>query len=178
MKTTLKIFALTATLFGFATISFAQNEATASANAGAKVIEVIKLTKNVDLEFGNIVSGAGTVVIAPEAGVTRTGTEALIAISTADRTPTAAKFTVTGETGWKYSIAIPTESIDLEHVTDDSATMTVNAWALSSTHTAEHNVISGTATANEFYVGATLNANANQKAGVYHGSFDVTVTYE
>lgn len=175
MKTTLKIFTLTAILFGFATISYAQSSATDAASAGARVLTAITLTKNVDLEFGNIVSGAGTVVIAPEAGVTRTGTQALIAVSTTDRTPTAAKFTVTGETGFKYSIAKPEGTIE---ITKGDDKMTVGTWTLSSGHSAEHNVISTTATANEFYVGATLTATAGQASGVYSGTFNVTVTYE
>ncbi len=178
MKTTLKIFTLTAILFGFATISYAQsNASTATASAGANVISTITLTKNVDLEFGNIVSGAGTVTIPAVASPTRTVT-GNIDVYTANRTPTAAKFTVTGETGFKYSIVIPNANIELEHESDASAKMTVGSWALSSTHSTQNNIISADATDNEFYVGGTLTATAGQKVGKYTGSFDVTITYE
>jgi hypothetical protein len=178
MKTTrtLKLITLTAAIFGFAATSFAQDPsetATASASAGARIIATpITIEKDIDLYFGDIVktSSVNVVTLTPALLTSRTATVASSLLDNQTGTPTAAKFSVTGENSYIYLISLPNTAVDL---TGPGTTMTVTNF---STDLADNKGTIGTN--NEFYVGAKLNVNADQAVGTYTGTFDVTVTYE
>ncbi|MDP3436251.1 MAG: DUF4402 domain-containing protein, partial [Bacteroidales bacterium] len=105
MKSTIKIFTLAIIALGFSTASFAQVSATA--NASGTIVTPIAITKTVDLNFGNIAVSAtgGTVILAPAGTRTITGGVTLPANT---GTVTAAEFNVTGQSGYTYSITLPT----------------------------------------------------------------------
>ncbi len=62
MKTTvLKFFTLSAAIFAFSTISFGQ--ATGTAQAAANIDTPISITKNIDLNFGNIAASGSNFTV-------------------------------------------------------------------------------------------------------------------
>jgi hypothetical protein len=150
-----------------------QNTATASATpAGATIAAAITIVHTAHLNFGQIVAGtgAGTVEQTPAASPTRTATGCTLG-NTTGMSP--ATFSVGGEPNATYAITLP----DDDDVTIDDAgagdPMAITAWTSSPSGTG---TLSG-AGAQTLYVGGTLNVGAAQVAGVYTGTFDVTVTY-
>jgi hypothetical protein len=168
MKTSVKLFALGIALMGFGMNVNAQVSATATANSSARIVSPIQLTKSVDLQFGNIVASptAGTLTMAPSAANTRNALGG-ITLPTVTGSVSAAKFTVAGESGLTYAITLPASAT----LTSGSNNMTLDAFT---TDLTEGGTIG---TNNEFYVGATLNVQADQAAGSYSGTFNVTVNY-
>jgi hypothetical protein len=168
MKSTIKIITLAIIALGFSTASFAQVSATA--NASGTIVTPIAITKTVDLNFGNIAVSAtgGTVILAPAGTRTITGGVTLPANT---GTVTAAEFNVTGQSGYTYSITLPTTPTT---VASGANTMTVDAFTSTPSST-------GTLTggAEIIKVGATINVNGNQAAGTYTSAtpFTVTVNY-
>jgi uncharacterized membrane protein YczE len=98
MKTSIKLFALGMILMGFGVNVNAQVTATASSTAAARIVTPIAITKNVDMNFGNVeASGTiGTVVLGASSTPSRDRTGGAT-LPTIFGTVTAAKFTVTGE---------------------------------------------------------------------------------
>ncbi|WP_246496580.1 DUF4402 domain-containing protein [Chitinophaga varians] len=145
---------------------------TASATATATIVTPISITKDVDMNFGNVAvqsTAGGTVVLSP-AGV-RTVTGGATLPSTATGTVTAASFTVTGTGNYTYSITLPSTALT---ITSGSNTMTVTNFVSNPSGVGQ--LSSGTQT---LTVGATLNVSAAQPAGTYVSGtpFDVTVNY-
>lgn len=167
MKHVSKILAFAVVMIAFTVNTFGQ--ATASANATATIVTPISITKQVDMNFGNIFSAAaGTVVLSPAGGRTVTGGATLAPGGTV----TAASFTVSGTASVTYSITLPAAATTL---TSGANTMTVNVFTSNPTPTG----VLGLAGTQTLTVGATLNVGAAQPAGVYVSGtpFDVTVNY-
>ncbi|SDF67942.1 DUF4402 domain-containing protein [Chitinophaga filiformis] len=169
MKRTFILFVASLTLVCLATSTQAQE--TASATATATIVTPISITKDVDMNFGNVAvrsSAAGTVVLTP-AG-TRSATGGVTLPNTAG-TVTAASFTVSGTSGYTYTITLPSTALN---ITSGSNTMTVTNFTSSPTPTGTLTGGSETLT-----VGATLNVSAAQPAGTYVSAtpFNVTVNY-
>ncbi|HEX8313588.1 MAG TPA: DUF4402 domain-containing protein [Flavisolibacter sp.] len=167
-----RIIALSAGILGFAATSHSQ--ATVTATATATIVTPISITKNTDMNFGNVAVQAatgGTVVLAP-AG-TRTRTSGVTLPATAG-TVTAAAFTVNGTGTYTYAITLPT-SVTLTH-SGGAGTGTMSADTFTSTPSGTGALTAGT---QNIAVGATLNVAAAQAPGVYVSSpgFDVTVNY-
>jgi hypothetical protein len=167
------IFLAIVMVVGFSNKAVAQTTSTASATATANIIAPIAISKTgTDLNFGNVIKGAGTIVVAP-AG-TRTGTAALLPGAQAG-TVTAAVFTVTGEGSNTYAITLPSTDYTITNtIGSGGETMIVNAFT--STPSAAGVLTSGS---QELRVGATLNVTAGQVSGVYTNAtgFSVTVAY-
>jgi hypothetical protein len=143
----------------------------ATANATAEVIKAISITKSADLNFAGIVpaASAGSVKVAAD------GTRTCTTVSCAG-TAAAASFSVSGESGYTYAVTLPGANVSLAHATDTTASMTIVSTSFaeasgSGTHTLDANG------ADTVTVGATLDVGANQVAGDYSGSFNVTVEY-
>ncbi|HNR28573.1 MAG TPA: DUF4402 domain-containing protein [Bacteroidales bacterium] len=171
MKTTLKIFALSVALFGINNISFAQaNTATQNANAGATIVTPISLVKNIDLNFGNIAAGASDFTVALSATGTRTSSGGIGTLPSVTGTVAAAKFTASGLAEAQYSVSLPASPITIS--AGSGKDMTVSGFVADT----DDKVLTGGS--DEFTVGATLNVKANQAAGAYTGTFNVTVAYE
>jgi len=142
-----------------------QNTKQATADAAATIIAPLTITKNVDLNFGNIASGsaAGSVVLSPAGG--RTATNVILPNVTG--TVSAAQFTVNGLAGANYSLTLPPSAT----ISSGSETMVINNFTSNAT-----NVLTGGS--ETFSVGATISIAANQPAGLYTGNFSVTVDYQ
>jgi hypothetical protein len=148
----------------------AQNSATATANAAATIVTPITIVKTVDLNFGAIVPSnqAGTVIVGNDNSISGTGGVTLISQL---GTHSAAAFTVNGEAEALYYVTVPASNVTLTK-TSSSETMTVSTFYHSATGTLDE-------TGEEaFNVGATLTVAASQPAGLYEGTFDVTVSYQ
>jgi hypothetical protein len=166
MKNITKLFAIALVVIGSAATSFAQSNATATATTSATIIAPISLTKNTDMNFGNVATSAvaGTVVLGTNS-VRTANAGASLPVTTG--TVSAAKFTVNGNVDATYSIVLP-GTITLSNGTNN---MTVGTFT--STPTATGLLTLG---AQEILVGATLNVGANQVAGVYTNASDLSVT--
>ncbi len=145
----------------------AQNSASTSANATARIITAIAITKNTDLNFGDVVPGTsiGTVVVTPAGARSSTGGASLGNGSAV----TAATFSVTGQGSETYAVTLP-------------ASITINGGGSSMTVDTFASTPNGTGTlsaggSDTLSVGATLNVGASQAVGTYTGSFSVTVAY-
>lgn len=151
----------------------ANAQATATATATATIVTPISITKNVDMNFGNIAVSAasgGTVILAP-AGTRTTGGAGGVTLPAVTGTVTAASFTVNGNGSYTYAITLPSSAVTLT----GPAAATMDATAFTSTPSATGTLTGGT---QNLLVGATLTVAAAQAAGVYtSGNFNVTVNY-
>ena len=109
-------------------VSSANVFAQATANASATIITPISISKNTDMNFGNIVASAapGTVVLTPAGARSITGGTFLPATT---GTVAAASFTVTGANSFTYAITLPASVVVSDGGTN---TMTVNTFASTS----------------------------------------------
>ncbi len=172
-----KVIAIFATFALFAIVSqnvMAQASATDNASASANIITVIELTKQTDLHFGDIVpdaSNQGTVIVAATSAGARTSNNVTLLDQFTNES--SASFLVEGEKDAAYAITFGSSSIQL---TSGGNNMTVDSFTTNKTN--DKSTLDGTTGEDTFYVGATLTVNGGQAAGLYTGSFDVTVTYE
>lgn len=161
-----KFFALAIVMIGLSSTSFAQESATATASA--TIITPISITKNVDMNFGNVSvqsTTGGTVVLATDN--TRTRTNGVTLPSFAVGTVSAAAFTVNGEEDYTYAITLPSSVTIVSGLND----MVVDGFVSSPDATGVLTL--GT---QSLKVGATLNVDAAQPAGTYTNTTDLTVT--
>jgi len=164
----------TAALVLLASSSSAFSQATASATASATIVTPISITKDVDMNFGNLAvsaTTAGTAILTTAGAVS--GTLGVTPTVTTPGPVAAASFTVTGEDGYTYAITLPATA---HTITSGANTMTVTAFVSNPAATGSGTLAGGTQTLN---VGATLNVAAGQPAGLYVSTtpFDVTVNY-
>jgi DNA-binding NarL/FixJ family response regulator len=164
-------------LAGFTSSVMAQ--ATVNSTAGVKILTPLSISETYPMHFGTIgvsEEAGGTVVISTAGvrsatgGVTLSGLAPLYSLAT---------FTVTGEPLYTYAITLP-ETITITN-TDNIATMEIEKLLAKSTSGTESNTATGTLMAGDgmesFTIGGTLTVPAGQLAGVYSGTFDVTVAY-
>jgi Domain of unknown function (DUF4402) len=148
------------------TTTFAQS--TASADASARIVEPLQITKTADLKFGNIAAGpsAGQVDMSISDVRTATGGVTLIA---AGNVSNAAAFDIIGYPDASFTISLPSSILIASGANDMLVDNFVSSLGATSTLDA--------AGASALKVGASLNVAANQPVGLYTGSFDVTVAY-
>ncbi|WP_245693385.1 DUF4402 domain-containing protein [Salinimicrobium catena] len=144
-----------------------QNSAATTVNSRATIIEPIKITKSVDLDFGNVISAfnPGKVVLSPNGDRIAQGVQIS---STFPGNVTAAEAVVNHGNN-KYSITLP-QSFTLYSQEDPNQTLFIDEFKVNP-ETGE--------TLDILKIGATLNLKAKQPAGLYTNSsgFNVTVSY-
>ena len=143
--------------------------ATETGDSRALIVTPLRLVYDQPLSFGNLIpsAAAGTATIDPFTGVrTVTG-----GVTMAGGTVTRARFTGRTSPPSHLKIDIPNGSITLTG--PGGATMTVSNFSLNG----DKNDWVAADTTFEILVGGRLNVGANQPAGLYTGTFDVTVTY-
>ena len=165
MKKLSTIFAGALFVVGF---SSAYAQSTASADASARIVSPLQITKTADLKFGNVAAGpaAGTVDMAITDVRTATGGVTLIS---AGNVSNAAAFDIIGAPDATFTISLPTTILIASGAND----MQVDNFVSSLGATSALDALGASA----LKVGATLNVAANQAVGLYTGSFDVTVAY-
>lgn len=162
MSTLSRIFA--GALLLAAPAAFAQSSATASATV--KINKAILLTKDSDMNFGDVYASdlaAGTVVLSTADTATPTG------VLLGTTTPTSAAFTVTGANNKTYAITLP-GSVTLSD--GASHTMTVDAFTSNPNGTGTLS----SAGSQTLKVGATLHVGQSQAEGTYTSTAPFTVT--
>lgn len=151
--------------------STAHAQDTATATAEAEVLEAIdiRLVGGI-LDFGSlVVTGPGSVTLTPLGARDCSATTV-----TCVDTPTNPQFEVTGTAGRGVTVTLPSTDVTLTNTAAGSTdTMTLNGFT-SSEGTAITLDASG---AELFTVGGTLNFVNGQDAGIYRGTFDVSVDY-
>ncbi|NVO03310.1 MAG: DUF4402 domain-containing protein [Bacteroidetes bacterium] len=164
----------------FTTNTMAQTSATVTGTtAGAKLIVPMTLTQTSPLHFGviNLLAGAGGTVILPSNSTTRTFTGG-VALSAVAPLATNAAYNVTGTMNVTYALTLPT-TITVTETTLGLATMTISS-ILARFNGAAADAVTSTLSAtgtDSFTVGGTLTIAAAQVAGIYAGTFNVTVDY-
>jgi hypothetical protein len=158
--------ALSLGLLAAASVNAQQSSDTDTASASVTIVSAISITKTVDMNFGDVVQGAGTVVLATNNGRTATSNTKLGNAAGA----AAASFTIDGDSGGTYAITLPSSAITL---TGTGTSMTADTFV--SDHVGGTGTLTGGT--DTVLVGATLHVGATQTSGLYTGSFDVTVAY-
>lgn len=147
---------------------FAQNASSAAINSTATIVEPIEIIKNVDLHFGNVISGlnAGTVILAPDGSRTAVGVE----LSPANPGEVSAAEAVVNHGDYSYSITFP-DNFRLFNENNPNQFLTIDQFQVAP-------VEEGTGS-DVLKIGATLNLQANQLPGFYTNAtgFNITVTY-
>jgi hypothetical protein len=163
--------ALASAVIATGMVSNAAYAATEQADATVQVLAAVQLTAVSDLDFGVVAASAagGTVTI----GASGTATPVATGV-TAISGGAAASFKVAqasnGET-IAFSVSNPTAlagpgtSIPLSGLTLSQSTLVYNSSL-------------GLAAQPSIYVGGTISIGANQTAGTYTGTFDVTADYQ
>lgn len=167
-KSVLILASLIAMIFVNVELSAQTATASATANASARIVVPLEIMKDVDLAFGNIAAGpsAGTVTVATDGSRTGNGGITLIA---AGNSNSAATFSLSGYPMATFTIDLP---VSIQIISGSDEMMVDNFVSdLGSSSVLDAN---GESTLN---VGATLNVDANQAAGLYTGTFDVIVAY-
>ena len=164
---------IAAAMIGFTMSANAQTQA--SVNTQAEVILPISVAGNTELNFGSIViTGAAGTVSVDTAGK-RTSTDAGMIVSTGG--VTAAQFTVTGQAGYTYSLALPSAAFNLTNSLDAS-TMSVDGFVSTLTSTGNAGTLSSTDGTQVVNIGANLSVAATQTPGVYANSNGLAVTVQ
>jgi hypothetical protein len=152
-----------------ASSAYAQTVVSGAATATATIITPIAITKVVDMNFGDISTNGtdGAVTLDYASGRVATGGASFSTASPG--TVTSAKFTVTGKSGYAYSISIPT-AITLTHTNTTSVMQVTN---IGNGIGAAGTLTGGT---QDIFVGGKLNLVGSQLAGVYTNTADLKVT--
>jgi len=149
---------------------FSQASATSSITARVTVVEPIKITKSVDLDFGNVIGNfsTGTLTLDPDGVRTVNGVQISNAVP---GDVTAAEAIVTHNNN-NYSISLP-ESFTLYNSENPDQFLLINQFTVQPLPNA------GDEGSDILKIGATLNLEANQLPGYYTNSagFNVTVSY-
>lgn len=166
MRNSIRYAAMGAALAAAVSFGSAANAAaTATSTATAEILSTLTVANTAGLDFGQVaVNGAGTLRVAGDGSVTCSAN----LVCTGTRTTAA--FAVTGTAGVAYSAVVTTASVPLS---SGANTMTLNNFSVY--YPDGTTLVSG---ASSFNVGGTLNVGAAQVAGVYNGSFTVSVEYQ
>jgi Mat/Ecp fimbriae major subunit len=148
-----------------AMVSTGANAATQTATAEVDILAAVDLQQNAALDFGVVASSAaaGTVLL-PTGSNTRTCSAAVTCVGTAQR----GQFTVSNATsGYVVAITVPA-----------STSLTGPGTAMNVALTPSLTSFTSTGAAQVFYVGGTLTVGANQVAGTYSGTYNVSADYQ
>ena len=155
-------------IFSFIAISAkSQTSASATVNSNATVIEPIRITKAVNLDFGNVISAynPGTVILSPDGSRVAYGVQISNTLP-GNVTPAEA---IVNHGNNNYSITLP-ESFTLYSQNNQNQVLTIDEFTVSPEKGELIDILK---------IGGTLNLVANQPAGFYTNStgFNVTVSY-
>jgi Mat/Ecp fimbriae major subunit len=161
-KTFLKLSASVLLISAFASNSYA---ATTSGTANARVVTPISVSAGAALQFGSF-AASGTAGTINQAGTVTGGVTAI----SGGATRAAGTFTVTGENSANtaYTFTLPSTATLTNGANSMTATLTYSSGNGSRT------LISGTDTVT---VNGSLAVSANQAAGAYTGTYNVTAVY-
>ena len=172
MHTSLRLVAVSAALAAASFATSASAAASATATATAEILQSLTLTADTALNFGQIAANTGgTVKIFGDSTVAQTGT----VVWTGTRAP--AGFTVTGTKGVSVLVTLPTaaSTLYLGGVVTSPDKMTLDQFDADPTGGFQLDAVTGKA---KFNVGGRLTVGSAQTAGLYSGTFVVSVEYQ
>ena len=149
--------------------------ATTNATATGTVDAPLQIAKSADLVFGNFAASAssGSVTITPAgARSVAGGVTAINGVAT-----TAAKFDVTGQSGFGYSISLVGGTLSANGGANTMTFTPVGDLTASSITSSTLSASTLTGGAQSIFVGGVLSVGANQAAGDYAGIVTATVDY-
>ena len=179
MKTTLRIFAAIVMIAGFSSNLMAQVGTSSPTAAGAKIVQALTLTEASPLHFGTMAIPTGATNVSVSTTNVRTASvPGNITLLAQIPVNTTASYNVTGSAAATYAITLPGSTIISNGTPANN--MTVNGF-LARTASAGVDGLTGTLNIttglDSFTVGATLGLANAQPAGVYAGTFSVTIAY-
>lgn len=148
--------------------------------ASAVVVKRLSFIKTADLEFGRIVPGssAGTVTIKPDGSLSTGG-----GVRYSGEGAHPAKFSGYGSPNQFVLISVTRAAVQLRRI-GGQETMRLETFVVGSTPQAQLTTsplafrIASTTGMFSFPLGGTLRVGARQPAGVYSGSFSLTLEYQ
>jgi len=148
----------------------AQASASAQSSASAKILEILRVVKVQDMNFGRLANGTVGFVDLSTSG--ERVVNGVTAIGESGWKP--ARFEVSGTPDYEYYIGLPTD-ITLEK--DGNQLFIENLVARPSS--ASENGLKGIITSNAFFTvgGKLVIGSANLPAGNYHTNFEIRVGY-
>lgn len=169
MRNSLRLAVVGAALGALSIASAANAATTATATATAEVLSTLSVSADSALDFGQIAANTGgTVTVNADSTVSKTGD----LVSTGTRAP--ATFSVVGSKGAMVAVTLPTGPATLTRALG-TETMELSGWNSNPNGAFQLDATTGAAT---FSVGGTLTVASAQVAGVYSGTFDVSVEYQ
>ena len=178
MTKTIRFGAAGIAMFAAMGMSSVAHADTATADATAEVLDALVLNNNTGLDFGSmVVSGAGTVTIESDGSLDCTAADIVCSGTTS-----VAGFSVEGTASKAVTINLPGASVDLLHPDFSLATAAQHTIELGSFTSSENGTsgpevtLDGTGNAS-FDVGGTITLDGTEAAGVFEGTFDVSVDY-
>ena len=172
MRKSLRFAAVAAALAATSFATSASAAATATATATAEILQSLTLVANSALDFGQIAPNTGgTVTVNGDGTVSQTGG----VIWSGTRVP--ARFAVTGSKGASVIVTLPSapSTLYLGGVTTSTNKMTLDSFSTDPTGAFQLDAVTGKAL---FDVGGRLTVGSAQAAGIYSGSFAVSVEYQ
>jgi len=172
MKKLFMLFAVIALIAGLSTSVIAQT----NSNAGAKIVQALVLTNSWPLHFGTMTIPTTAATVLVDAAGNRTLGSGTITLLPQAPTAQSSMFHVVGSIAATYAITLPADATVT--ITSGTDIMHIDGFVAKSASTSS--TVGGTLDASgfdDFTVGATLKLIINQPAGVYAGTFPVTVTY-
>ena len=174
MKKTMTAILVLTMIIGLS--SFAIGQEAADATVDAVVLANLTITKNFDVDFGNIAATGSPTLNPKGTGHIDVGT-----------TNQVGEFTITGSNTAQISVVFPSE-VTLGDGSSVTMTFTVDLEGHADTQGSATDVVSGTqktlgASGYKFWLGGTLGTLSNQTTGTYasdasNGSGDFTLTVE
>ena len=160
-------------------VNSSAHAATANGSAKARLVAPATLTKNADLDFGRVITGttASTVTVNAQTGLrTKTGTAVLVG-TLASR----AQFTGTAQGGTTIRVTASSPTIVLTRVGGGS-TITLNTLRVSmnggAPQTLPRNYVMPASGTQSYAIGGRIAVAANKLAGIYSGTFALTMDYQ
>lgn len=178
MTKTIRFGAAGIAMFAALGMGTAAHADTATADATAEVLDALILNNDTALDFGTmVVTGAGTVTIESDGSVDCTAADIVCSGTTS-----VAGFSVEGTANKSVTINLPTSGVELRHPDHTLATAAEHTIELNGFTSSENGAngpevaLNGTGDAT-FDVGGTINLDGSEAAGVFSGTFTVSVEY-
>ena len=156
----------------FSTSAWSQQTGSTTAISTTEIITPISITKNIDLNFGVFSTDGtvGSIALTPAAAAVTTASTGIKITNL--KTPTAAKFTVSGDSNYTYSMTVP-GTIELKGTTVVTNTLTIKDFTSSLSALSGGVLASGSQV---IYVGGTLVIPVTSKKDIYTNTTGLVVT--
>lgn len=181
MKNTNPTLAIVLILTAISSQLIAQTAATKTSEAGAALVVAMSLTETAPMHFGtsSLVNNTGGTIILPS-NSTVLNYSGGVAVSSATPAASNATYHVTGTALESYAVTLPA-SVTLTHLGTGTGVNTMEITELTARFSGTNaDAVTSTisaAGADSFTLGGTLQVGANQVAGVYAGTFNVSIDY-